>query len=80
MHTEEEFHNKVVIYSFIIIMIVILIHANNVGVYGLTEQSSGIGRFVYWFESIASRLWECAVPCFFLISGYLFFVISLGIG
>lgn len=54
-------------------MAVIFIHTFNLSVYQIPEDSEGLARFVFYFESVASSLWIAAVPMFFMISGFLMF-------
>lgn len=74
--TEIQFHNKVTVYSFVIMMAVVMIHAFNLEVYGYANASSAIGlaSFVYWTENIVGTICGgTAVPFFFLLSGFLMF-------
>lgn len=73
MYTEIQFRNKITCYYFYTIIAVVLIHTFNLSVYGINADSTGLGVFVYYFESIAAELWNIAVPMFFMISGFLFF-------
>ena len=73
MYTEIQFRNKITCYSFYTIIAVVLIHTFNLSVYGIDADASGLGEFVYYFESTAAELWKAAVPLFFMISGFLFF-------
>ena len=73
MYTEQQFRNKITIYSFVTMMAVVFIHTGNLSVYHISEDSTGVAGFVYCFESVASLLWEAAVPMFFMTSGFLMF-------
>lgn len=73
MYTEQQFRNKITIYSFVAMMAVIFIHTYNLSVYQVSEDSVGFARFVFYFESVATSLWGAAVPMFFMISGFLMF-------
>lgn len=73
MYTEQQFRNKITIYSFLAIIAVVFIHTYNLAVYHISEDSVGFSRFVFYFESVAASLWGAAVPMFFLISGFLLF-------
>ena len=73
MYTEQEFRNKITIYSFVMMMAVVFIHTYNLAVYQISEDSAGFARFVFCFESVAASLWGAAVPMFFMISGFLMF-------
>lgn len=73
MHTEKQFRNKITIYSFIAMIVVIYIHAYNLPVYHIAEDSVGFARLVFYVESVAGSLWTAAVPMFFMISGFLMF-------
>lgn len=73
MYTEQQFRNKITIYSFLAIIAVVFIHTYNLEVYHISEDSVGLTRFVFYFESVAASLWTAAVPMFFMISGFLMF-------
>ena len=73
MYTEQQFRNKVTIYSFFAMVAVVFIHTYNLTVYRISEDSVGFARFVFYFESVAAALWTAAVPMFFMTSGFLMF-------
>lgn len=63
------FRNKITATNFILAILVMFLHSQNVEQYETVEQT-----FVPGFEYFVSRtLGNLAVPCFFLISAYLFF-------
>lgn len=63
------FRNKVTVTNFILAVLVMFLHSQNVEQYTTVNQT-----FIPGFEYFVSRtLGNLAVPCFFLISAYLFF-------
>ncbi|MGU8132231.1 acyltransferase family protein [Clostridium perfringens] len=69
--SQKMFSNKLVHVSFILSIIVIYIHANNLKYYGLEMN---VNNLAYWIEKfLGSGIGESVVPLFFIISGFLFF-------
>ncbi len=73
INQEKIIRNKFTIISFLCSIFVIYIHAFNLEVYKINDNSVGIDRITYIIENYFSLLLEIAVPSFFLISGVLFF-------
>lgn len=65
------FSNKAFIVSFMMSILVIYIHANNLHYYGLQNSSGNIAYIIV--KIIGTVLGGVAVPFFFMISGYWFF-------
>ncbi len=63
--------NRITRLSFVLAILVIFIHANNLSYYGLSDSTSDYAWLVERF--IGTALGGLAVPTFFMISGYLFF-------
>ena len=63
---EQNTSNKIKYLSYFMALFVVMIHAYNVDVYGLTGALAGV-------ENLISSLASFAVPTFFAVSGYLFF-------
>jgi surface polysaccharide O-acyltransferase-like enzyme len=65
--------NKIKVLSFFLILMVLYIHAG--------FNNSEIGKFSYLNfvqELISNKIFRLAVPLFFMLSGYLFFVNIIG--
>jgi surface polysaccharide O-acyltransferase-like enzyme len=66
--------NKLKVVSFISIVLVIFIHSYNIN-YSEIQEESLILRFNFFTQFLISQgISRIAVPIFFAISGYLFFV------
>ncbi len=65
---EMQYRNKITYMSLILAVIVVVRHTINIEVYGLQ------GGFFGFIESLIRSFSEVAVPAFFVLSGYLFFV------
>ena len=72
-NSENEIRNKITLITFVCSVLVIYIHAYNLVVYGIDENSSGLSGIVYVIENYWSKVLKIAVPMFFFISGLLFF-------
>lgn len=70
---EQAIRNKFTFISFVCSILVIFIHTNNLDVYGIHENSVGIGKVTYVVEMYWREVLRIAVPMFFFISGVLFF-------
>lgn len=55
---------------FILAIFVLLQHTINITIYSF---SSEMGSIVYYFEVVINRLFEIAVPMYFVLSGYMFY-------
>lgn len=66
-----EFSNKAFIVSFIMSVLVVYIHANNLSYYGFLDSPNNIAYIIV--NIIGSVFGEIAVPFFFMLSGYWFF-------
>lgn len=65
---ENKYRNKITYISFLLSLIVVVRHTVNIEVYNLQ------GGILWCIESFFRSVSEVAVPTFFVISGYLFFV------
>ena len=72
MRDETRFFNKITIVSFWLAICVVYIHANNTLTYHFAMDDI-FAKSVYIFENWAQGWQQCAVPLFFMISGFLFF-------
>ena len=72
-YSEKQFRNKITYFSFWLSFFVIGIHTYNVQIYGLSEKTDLLSKFVLKWEQLIRSLSNVCVPFFFLISGYLFF-------
>lgn len=72
--TVQEFRNKKTYISFFLSCLVVLIHTINLDIYGITSTNGTLDRFVYYLERFINMLADSAVPLFFILSGYLFFI------
>ncbi|MDM8236973.1 acyltransferase family protein [[Ruminococcus] torques] len=72
MDINTRFSYKITIVSFWLAICVVFIHANNTSTYQF-DLSDTFERSVYIFENWAQGWQQCAVPLFFIISGFLFF-------
>lgn len=72
-NSEKKVRNKITIISFISSILVIYVHSDNMSAYALNENSIGLARNVFLFESFGNKLTSLAVPMFFLLSGMLLF-------
>lgn len=61
------YRNKITYLSFILSALIVVRHAVNVEVYGIT------GGALYWVERFFTEFTDLMVPMFFAVSGYLFF-------
>ncbi len=65
---------KLLRYSAVLSILVVLIHSENIWAYGLGPDTMGFGKVVYLFERFVSgNLAKIGVPSFFMISGVLFY-------
>ncbi|MDO4960265.1 MAG: acyltransferase [Eubacteriales bacterium] len=71
MQQNNSFNTKISLYSFILTVLVIWIHAVDPGFQAGMDNLSGMDTAVR--EILGSRLGQLAVPGFFCMSGYLFF-------
>lgn len=68
---EEQFHNKIIWFSFLFSILVIWIHSYNSELYlGLTSHEAVIWSLEHLFGELVGQI---AVPGFFMISSYLFY-------
>lgn len=67
----KEFSNKAIFISFIMPILVIYIHANNLAYYNLTSNESEIANIVV--KIVGTIFAGNAVPYFFIMSGFWFF-------
>ncbi len=65
--------NKIRIIQVVFTVMVVYIHAYNLDVYGVT-RIGGIDSLCYYLERILYYITAVAVPGFFFLSGYLFYV------
>lgn len=65
---EMKYRNKITYISFLLSLVVVVRHTVNIEVYNLENG------FLWYAESFIRSVSEVAVPMFFVISGYLFFV------
>ena len=66
---------KIAFASFFYAVLVVILHSYCAGVFRLEGSPHTIDRAAYIFQEILSQdLVRCAIPTFFAISGYLFFV------
>lgn len=72
MNHEIRFSNKITKVSFWLAICVVFIHANNTTTYQF-DLSKSFDKYVYLFENWGQGWQQCAVPMFFIISGFLFF-------
>lgn len=67
--------NKMRCLSFVYAMLVVLLHANSLIIYAMAPAGGLVNSAVYYFQKlVAQDLVRCAVPSFFAISGFLFFL------
>lgn len=65
---------KLLSYSAVLSILVILIHTENLGNYTISADRSIFGKFVYFFERLISGdIAKIGVPSFFMFSGILFY-------
>ena len=64
---EKQYRNKITLISFILAILVLIRHAHNVNIYNITGVFANVQDFF-------GVLTDIAVPTFFMLSGYLFFV------
>lgn len=73
IYNEKKFRNKIVFTTFILSILVVIIHSENIGQYSVTNDVLS-GRVCIWIEnSLVTSITKCAVPCFIFISGLLFY-------
>lgn len=72
MNNNERFSCKITRVSFGLAVCVVFIHANNTITYQF-NMASTVERLIYIFENWAQGWQQCAVPLFFVISGFLFY-------
>ena len=72
-YEENQFRNRIVLYSFWLAFFVVGIHAYNVDVYGLIYKEDLFSKVVMYLEYFVKNISGVCVPFFFIISGYLFF-------
>lgn len=72
MDRNTRFSYKITKVSFGLAICVVFIHANNTSTYQF-DMDKTFERFVYVFENWAQGWQQCAVPLFFIMSGFLFF-------
>lgn len=66
---------KIAFASFFYAVLVVILHSHCAGVFHLDSSTNTMDRAAYIFQQILSQdLVRCAIPTFFAISGYLFFV------
>lgn len=66
---------KITFVSFWCAVLVVALHANCLGIFELKETTAVSTKFAVFLQKFISQdLTRCAVPIFFMISGYLFFV------
>lgn len=66
LNKNHNFRNKVTYLSFLLAVLIIYRHCLNVKIYNIT------GAF-YWLQELINHLTDTIVPCFFTLSGYLFY-------
>ena len=64
---DKRYRNKITMLSFVLSVLVITIHAENLGVYSI---ENGV---LFWIEKYEKTFASIAVPTFFALSAYLFF-------
>ncbi len=65
---------KMLGYSAILSILVVLIHTENLGTFSVSPDGSLLDRFVYFFERfISGNIAKIGVPSFFMLSGVLFY-------
>ncbi len=67
------FSEKIKTVQWILSILVIFIHTNNIKTYSLSFSNGGFEAFVVACETLLNVLGGIAVPMFFLISGFLFY-------
>ena len=63
----ERFSKKVTLLSFVLALLIIVLHTTNLEVYGITAGVWYHGQC--WFRALT----DVVVPVFFIVSGYLYF-------
>lgn len=66
LNQRHNFRNKITYLSFIMAILIVYRHGVNIKIYDVT----GI---LYWFQLFVQHLTDTIVPCFFALSGYLFY-------
>ncbi len=70
---ESKFKSKITLTTFILSVIVVYIHSENIGHYSVLPDTIS-GRFCIWLQNVfVTSMSKGAVPCFLFISGILFF-------
>lgn len=64
------FRNKITYINYILSILIVCLHSDNVHMLSDTMKGS---RLVYYFENAITTFARIAVPCFFVISAYLFY-------
>lgn len=70
---EKKFRDKITFTTFVLSIIVVVAHCENIGQYSVTAETLS-GRFCIWLQnSLITSISKESVPCFIFISGMLFF-------
>ena len=64
---EKNYRNKITLLSFVLAILVVTIHAENLSVYSIDSGA------LFWIEKYENTFATIAVPTFFALSAYLFF-------
>lgn len=64
------FRNKITYINYILSILVVCLHSDNVHM--LSDTMKG-NRILYYFENLITTFARIAVPCFFVLSAYLFY-------
>lgn len=65
---------KLLNYSAFLSILVVLIHAENLGIYSVSPEQSVLAKLVFYFERLISGdIAKIGVPSFFMLSGILFY-------
>lgn len=67
IHTNLIYRNKVTLFSTLLAIGIVIRHSVNIIQYNISDG------WLYWFEKSISQITDIIVPCFFVLSGYLFF-------
>lgn len=74
MKNNARYSRKISQIQYICCMMIVILHSGNVKGWGLTDNGTWISGFVIEIQDLMYVLVQIAVPTFFMISGYLFFV------
>ncbi len=70
----KKINNRITLFSFVLSVLVVYLHTKNIGNYAILHNASFAGNIVMNFEwFISDNIAKCAVPGFFMLSGFLFY-------